>query len=196
MPRKKKKREKKTEEFKPDKQLIEALLIIVEKMYGELARRILELIMKSKTPVGEESMGKILGVKSNEARKIVQKLAEEGIIRYRRLKREAKPGEKASGIHAWFINYERIEGILINRLRKTREKLKIRLEFLKEQGQLFICPVCGKRYTFDEALANDFTCSNDGSMLIEYDTSKEIEFLENIIKEIDKDLEKIGVVTA
>ncbi len=162
-------------------------------MHGELARRILELIMNAKTPVGEESMGKILGVKSNEARKVVQKLAEEGIIRYRRLKRTVKPGEKATGIHAWFINYERIEGILLNRLRRTREKLRSRLEFLREQGQLFVCPVCGKRYTFDEALVNDFRCINDGEILEEYDTSEEIRFLEEKIAEIDKDLERIGV---
>lgn len=187
LPRKKKKEARARKEKKEITDELRILLDLVEKMHGNHARRILELIITSDEPVGEESVGKIIGIKANEARRIIQKMADEAIIQFRRIKR----GDK--GIHAWFINEDQIEGILLTRLKKTREKLAIRLKFLKEQT-IFVCPRCGKRYTFDEAMDNDFRCRDDGALLEEYDPTAEIEFLEKKIKEIDEDLRRLGVI--
>jgi transcription initiation factor TFIIE subunit alpha len=166
---------------------IEVLLKLVEKMYGKNARKILEIIITSDEPIGEEAIGKMIGIKSNEARRIIQQLAGESIIRFRRLRK----GDK--GIHAWFLNEDQVEGILLTRLKKTLGKLKARLNFLRENS-IFICPRCGRRYTFEEAMANDFRCIDDGELLEEYDPSEEIRFLEEKIREIEEDLRRAGAL--
>ncbi len=166
---------------------VKVLIELVRKMYGDEAGKLLEIIITSPDPIGEESIGKLVGLKTNEARRIIQKLADESIIRFKRIKR----GDK--GIHAWFLNEDQVEGILLTRLKKTRKKLAARLRFLREQT-IMICPRCGRRYTFEEAMNNDFRCINDGELLEEYDPSDEIAFLEEKIREIDEDLAMIGAV--
>lgn len=160
---------------------------LVTRMYGEEARKVLLHIVKSGGVVAEETLGKDVGMKSNEARKILQRLADEAILRYK----TGRISDKT--LHLWILNTDQIEGILIARLKKTREKLLIRLNY--EKNNTFLkCPVCGRRYTLDEAFDSDFICPYDGKQLIEYDNSKEIEFLEKKINEITEELNKIDVI--
>ncbi len=186
MPRRKKSEKKEKPKVKIEGN-VKVLVDLVGKMYGDKAKKLLEIIITSPEPIGEDAIGKLIGIKTNEARRIIQKLADESIIRFKRIKR----GDK--GIHAWFLNEDQVEGILLTRLKKTREKLLTRLNFLKEHT-IMVCPRCGRRYTFEEAMNNDFRCIDDGELLEEYDPSDEIRFLEEKIKEIDEDLRKFGVL--
>ncbi len=171
---------------KRKKIIYEVVLELVEKMYGPNARKILHHIMTTKDIVAEETLGKELNIKSNEARRILQKLADEAILRYKK----AKKGGRT--VHAWFLNDDQLEGILISRLKKTREKLLSRLRYEEEQT-LYICPVCRRKYTLDSAFDYNFLCPVDGAPLEEYDPTPVVEFLKKTIEEIDKELEKLGV---
>jgi transcription initiation factor TFIIE subunit alpha len=187
LPKKKRKTEERKLKLSPrEKYYFDILLKIVEKMYGRDARRVLEYMVEKNGVVAEETLGRELGIKSNEARKIVQRLADEAIVRHR----TGRIGDKT--YHLWILNTDQLEGILIARLRKTREKLVARLNYEKSNTFL-ICPTCGRRYTLDEAFDNDFKCPFDNTQLVEYDNSAEIRFLEEKIREIDEELRKIGV---
>lgn len=183
MPRKKK--EKALKISPREKYYLDILIDLIARMYGEKAKKVLLHIIRSGGIVAEETLGKDIGMKSNEARKILQQLADEAILRYK----TGRVGDKT--LHLWILNIDQIEGILIARLKKTREKLLIRLNY--EKNNTFLkCPLCGRRYTFDEAFENDFLCPYDGEQLIEYDNSEEIRILEEKIKEITDELSKIG----
>lgn len=190
MPRRRKKEKKAEKKLKlsdREKYFLSALMDIVEKMHGPTARKVLEYIVESNGVVAEETLGKEIGIKSNEARKILQKLADEAILGYK----TGKIGDKT--YHLWILNLDQTEGILINRLKKTREKLQIRLNYERENTFL-LCSVCGRRYTLDEAFDYEFTCPYDGGQLIEFDNSGIINFLEEKIREIDEELSKLGAL--
>lgn len=166
--------------------IYEVVLELVDKMYGPNARKILHHIMTTKDIVAEETLGKELNIKSNEARRILQKLADEAILRYRK----AKKGGRT--VHAWFLNDDQLEGILVSRLKKTREKLLSRQRYEEEQT-LYICPVCQRKYALDSVFDYDFLCPVDRVPLEEYDPTPVVEFLRKTIEEIDRELEKLGV---
>jgi len=189
LPRKKK-ADKKAEEsvpvIDPVKEYYGELLAeLAGKMYGETAKKVMAHIIKSGGSAPEETIGKEASVKSNEARKILQKLGNEALVSCH----GKKTGEKV--YHYWTINWDRVRDFLINRLKKTREKLQILVEFL-EQNVIYKCTICGREFALEEALDHDFTCPYDGGILVEVDKRDAIEFLKGKISEIDKALENIG----
>jgi len=167
-------------------ELVEALLEMHTPGYGKKARLIFDYLVEQGTVVPEEYISKNLGLKSNEARRILQILAEQGIISFRRM------ATKDRSLQGWYIDAENIESVLITRLKKALEKLKIRLEYERQPG-IFYCPVDGRRYTMDEAMAYDFVCPRCGTPLEEYDGSLATKILEKRISEIEEMLKKIGV---
>ncbi len=179
-----------------DKELIEIAADIVEEMFtkldpkrrlGKKARKVFMHLAASKTVVAEETIGRDLGLKSNEARRILQVLSEEAFITYKK----TRTGDRT--LHGWIINYEQLESILIGRLRKTLDKLRARLEY-ESQGVLYVCPREGIRYTLDQAIENDFICPRCGALLEEYDNTAAVEFLREQINRIENALRRIGAL--
>ena len=78
-------------------------------------------------------------------------------------------------------------------MKKTLDKLKTRLEY-EENTILYECPICGRRYSLDEAMDYDYMCPIDGAPLDEYDPSESIKVLRKKIKEIEADLAFLGAI--
>ncbi len=167
--------------------LVESMLDMYQPGYGKKARLILNFIIDQGGIVPEEIIGKKLDLKSNEIRKILQILAEQGIISFRRVASRDKSRQ------GWYIDTENIESIFINRLKKALEKLKIRREYEMQPG-MYYCPVDHLRFTFEEALENDFICPRCGSILEEYDGALAVKFLDKKISEIEEFLKSIGAL--
>jgi len=163
----------------------EVLAEIVGKMYGETARKVIKHIVESGGSAPEETIGKDSNVKSNEARKILQKLSNEALVTCRGRRVDDKV------LHFWILNWDQVESFLVNRLKKTREKLETLLKFI-EGNIIYVCPICGREFTLDQALDNEFKCPQDDEPLIEVDKQDVIKFLKEKIKEIDDELAKIG----
>ncbi len=168
-------------------ELVEALLEMHTPGYGKKARIIYDYLVQKGTVVPEEIIGKTLGLKSNEARRILQILAEQGIISFRRM------ASKDRSMQGWYIDVENLESVLITRLKRALEKLRIRLEYERQPG-IYYCPVDRLRFTIEEALAYDFICPRCGSPLEEYDGSQAAKVLEEKIKAIEGVLRKIGAL--
>ncbi len=167
--------------------IIDVAAKLIEAIYGPKARKVFLYLVEKGTFVPEENIGKELGFKSNEARKLLQALAEEGFISFRRT------SSRERGQHGWYVNYDNLEGVVIARLKRVLEKLKIRLEY-ENRKDLFYCPQEGIRYTIEEAMAYDFICPRCGALLEEYDGSKAAEILRKRISEIEETLRSLGAL--
>lgn len=163
--------------------LSETLLEIVSRMYGESARLILKYIIET-GGAPEETIGRDVGVKSNEARKILQKLGSEAIVTCR----GRKVGDKV--LHYWYINWHQLEGILVNRLKKTYDKLMTMLKYI-EGNVVYECVICGRIYDLDKAVDNDYTCPVDEGELREVNKEEILSKLRNKIAEIEYYLKKV-----
>lgn len=160
---------------------------LIEAIYGENAKKIFLYLVKKGTFVPEENIGRELGLRSNEARKLLQALAEEGFISFRRT------SSRERGQHGWYVNYDNLEGVIIARLKRVLEKLKARLEY-EDRLDIYFCPVDGSKYSIEEAMAYDFVCPKCGALLEEYDGSKAAEVLKKRIGQIEEALKKIGAL--
>ncbi|WP_440060112.1 transcription factor [Thermogladius sp. 4427co] len=154
-------------------------------MMGEEGKRVLEFMLSNNDLIIEETAGKDLNIKSNIIRKILQKLSDEAVVIPVRVRDEDK------ALHGWVLNRDGLNNFVVTRLRKAREKLMTRIREL-EENSFFVCPSCSRRFRYDEALANDFHCPNDNSLLVEVDRESEIRVLSEKVKLIDRLLEYVS----
>lgn len=162
-----------------DNDLIDMSAMIIENMFGEPGRKIFEYLLKNGY-IAEERIATTLDVRSNEARKILQKLSDEAVVIPDRVKDE----ETGEVLHSWRFNKPALKTFILNRLKKTREKLEV-LARHEREGTLYICKTCNRRYLLDEAYAYGFQCPNDGDLLVEANNPAVVKLIEESIKKID-----------
>jgi len=135
----------------------------------------------------DEEIASSLGLRINDVRKALYDLAKEGMVTYRR--------ESASGsvvrVYQWYTDKSLVKRAVMLRLRKTLEKLEVRLKF-EEQNVFYVCPLDGSRYTFDEAVEYYFKCPRCGSDLVE-DSNRDaaIKRLKQSIESVKRVLELV-----
>ncbi|MEM4020547.1 MAG: transcription factor TFIIE [Desulfurococcaceae archaeon] len=157
--------------------------MLVSKIYGETAERIFEYIASNEY-IAEETISKEIGIKSNEGRKILQKLSEEAIV----VPDKLRDGEII--LHIWRLNKPALKTFVLNRLRRAKEKLEIRLKHELEDIT-YECGKCGRRYTFEEAYLNNFTCPYDNEILTETQREHVKKLLESAILGINLLIKKL-----
>jgi len=157
------------------------IIEFVKLMVGEQAAKIFAELYKIGEEVNDEEIAKRLGLKLNVVRKQLYLLSEQGLVSYRRTK--GKNGEWYT--YYWRIERDRLLGIIRSRKMITLNKLRERLRY-EETNTFYICPNCGVRFTFDEALENGFRCPRCGMSLEYFDNSRIVEFLRRKIAELEK----------
>uniref|UniRef100_A0A7C2BMA2 Transcription factor E n=1 Tax=Thermosphaera aggregans TaxID=54254 RepID=A0A7C2BMA2_9CREN len=170
---------------KADNELLRIARDIIGKTYGEIALQLFDYMLENNGYVAEETLTKDTGIKSNEGRKVLQKMSEEAII---------VPGKLKKGdatLHTWVLNKVALKSFVLNRLKKAREKLEARLSYERD-NIIYECPVCGRRYSFEEAYLNDFKCVNEGADLLESNNDEIISFLQSKIKELDEKIAELS----
>ena len=156
---------------------------MVERMYGPEVKKVLEYMANNGSEVTDEEIAKALGYRVNIVRKALYLLLEQNMVVYRR----TRSRDTGWYVYYWKINDEQLESVLQQRKKEVLKKLRERLAY-EEENTFFICPNDKTRYTFDEALENDFICPRCGTPLIEYDNSSIVMFLKKKIQEIEKDV--------
>ncbi|HDI32097.1 MAG TPA: transcription factor [Thermofilum sp.] len=149
---------------------------LAKKIYGEVAGSIMEYIIE-KGEATDEELSKRLKLDINDVRRVLNLMFESHLVRYRRT-RDEKIG--------WYIYYwaptdEDVATILEDRKRKTLVLLKQRLE-QERNNTYYVCPRCGEKYTFEEAVENMFKCIECGEVLESLDNTSVIEKLERAIE--------------
>ena len=129
----------------------------------------------------EFSLAERLGMDVKMVRKILYKLYDQRLVRFRRIKDE----ETGWYIYLWKFDENRLKS-LIERVRREKvKKIREQLEYEKSH-QFFMCENGCTRLTFEEAMENGFVCPHCGSKLEFFDNSKIIKQLEEHLKELER----------
>ncbi len=156
---------------------------LIELMFNEKAAKIFEYIYKRFDEVQDEEIARELGLKLNEVRRTLYALSEQGFVSYRRVR------DKNTGWYTyyWRVRKDEILSLIQARKKVVLSKLKLRLQ-AEESNTFYECPADGTRYTFDEALENEFRCPRCGSQLVYVDNSSIIQVLKKYINLLEKEL--------
>ena len=166
------------EELTIEEGLLSIAKNILKNLYGEEACMLLDYLSKNNY-LAEETISDDIGIRSNEARKILQKMSDEALVIPDKLKVENNV------LHIWKLNKPAIKTFVLNRFKKTKEKLEILLR-RELENIIYECQVCKKRFVIDEAYTYSFQCPYDGSILLEKNDKALIEKTKTIISKIDR----------
>lgn len=170
-----------------DDDLLGVAIDIVSGIYGEEARILLNYIVRNGY-VAEETLSNDIGIKSNEGRKILQKMSEEAIVVPDKLRTE-------NGVlHIWRLNKPALKSFLLNRLKKARDNLDILLKYGLENF-LYECPKCKRVFTPDTAYTSDYTCPHDGETLVELDINNSVSTIEKLVRRLNNIISKLERVS-
>lgn len=171
------------EDSQVDEDLINIARSIIKKVYGEQAQLLFDYLVKNEY-IAEEKISNSVEVRSNEARKILQKLSDEVIVIPDKIR------EGGEVLHVWRLNKPALKTFIITRLKKARENLEILLK-REIENTIYECAVCKRRFIVDEAYANGFQCPFDAELLVEVNDPSVINMLKSAIKRIDILISKI-----
>lgn len=164
---------------------------IVSSLAGPGAVKIIDLLYDKKN-VNEFLIAKKLKLTINQTRNILYKLADEGLVGFVRKKDKKKGGWYT---YFWTLNIGKS-------LNKFRDKLVSDIELKKQDinnkrtNQFFICPNCHIESSSEQALLNQYTCSECGEVLELKDNSSEIAELEKQLAKSEKLLSEINLEIA
>ncbi|MEM3374566.1 MAG: hypothetical protein QXE31_05080 [Candidatus Woesearchaeota archaeon] len=158
---------------------------IVSELLGEDAVNI-TLFVKNGTKVSEFEVAKQMKMDLHQARAILYKLFENNILTFER----RKDRQKGWYVTYWDFNPENIDHMYVKLLKQKIEKLKERLE--KEKNfDFYMCKNACTRMDFEKAFNANFKCPECGELMNPMDNKRTIEFLQEKIAELTKELEEI-----
>ncbi len=171
---------------------------IISRVAGSGADVIVKFLFKKKN-VNEFLIAKKLNITINQARNILYKLAEVGLVYFTRKKDTQSGGWY---IYFWTLNEKKCLEYYIESLNKEIERLEDSLNS-KKTKQFYVCKTCGMEVTEEQALLHEFTCPECGEVFALKDSTesinhieKEIQKLRNKVVEIKKVLDEIEAVEA
>jgi transcription initiation factor TFIIE subunit alpha len=137
--------------------------------------------LSENTEMDEFSLAERLGMDVKTVRKILYKLYDNRLVKFRRIK------DKETGwyIYLWKFYEDKLESLVTRIYRERASTLRERLEY--ESGhQFFICENGCTRTTFENAMEEGFVCPHCGSKLGFVDNSHIVRNLEKQLKEIER----------
>ncbi len=160
---------------------------VVREIGGDDAVKVAGLL-DPKEETTDEAIAAGAEMKLNAVRKVLYRLYDARLAEFRRIR------DKSTGwfIYFWRLKPQRVEELVINRKKTVYVKLKARLDY-EQKFHFFKCEqnYC-PRYTFDEAMENNFKCPECNGELRAFDNSDIIKKLSKKVKELRKSLEKSG----
>lgn len=151
---------------------------IISIVAGSGTEVMVKVLFKKKN-VNEFLIAKKLNMTINQARNILYKLAEEGLVYFMR-KKDTKSG--GWYIYFWTLDEKKSLIYYIDRLNKEIEQLEDSLRS-KKTKQFYVCKTCGMEVTEEQALLYEFTCPECGEVFALKDST---EFIAQTEKEINK----------
>jgi len=154
--------------------LKEAFILIAGKSSEKLAE-----LLDDKKYINEFLIAKKLDITVNQARNLLYKISEYGLVSSIRKK------DKRKGWYTYFWKLENLKSLefLKNTLSTKIDQLNHQIKS-RETKVFYFCDNCKIEFNEEKALINDFTCNECGSILSLKDTS-------NDIKDYNKELTKI-----
>ena len=167
---------------------IKLLKDIVSSIVGQSSAKIVDLLHDKKN-VNEFLIAKKLKLTINQTRNILYRLADEGLVSFVR-KKDSKKG----GWYTYFWTLNTGKSLV-----KFRDKLALDIGNLKQNVQIkksrtfYYCSNCNLEYTEENALLNNYTCSECGEILQLKDNSSEILAIEKDIVKLQNLLNEVNL---
>ncbi|HLC78007.1 MAG TPA: hypothetical protein VJH92_02690 [Candidatus Nanoarchaeia archaeon] len=154
--------------------LKEAVSIIIGKQFEKMAD-----LLNSDKHVNEFIIAKKLDITINQARNLLYKISDHGLVSSIRKK------DKKKGWYTYFWKLENLKSLefLENLTNKKMEQINSQIKS-REIKQFYYCEKCNIEYSEENALLHDFTCPECGGVFIIKDNSK-------VVKDLKRSLEKL-----
>src|SRR3989344_1898231 len=165
---------------------IEFLRDIAAMVAGKNAGQIVDLLSDKKN-VNEFIIAKKLGLTINQARNILYKLSDEGLVSFIR-KKDRKKGWYT---YFWTFNTDKALILLQKHISKEIEQLEYQLKS-REQKRFYICKTCNTEVTEETALLHNFICPECGEVYELNDNKKAISEINSSINRLRRQLEEIN----
>lgn len=155
---------------------------VISTIAGKQAEEIVDLLYSQKY-VNEFMIAKKLNLTINQTRNILYKVSDYGLVSSMRKK------DKRKGWYTYFWKIEILKTLeflrdnLLKRIDGTEHQIKSR-----ETKRFYVCERCHIELNEENALLNNFTCTECGSILVLKDNTKVIKELKKGKEKLEKDL--------
>jgi transcription initiation factor TFIIE subunit alpha len=164
----------------------EFLKDLVSMIAGQGSEKIVEVMYKKKN-VNEFLIAKKLDMTINQARNILYKLADEGLVIFMR-----KKDKKSGGWYTYFWTLNEYKSLIIlrNKIFNEIQSLEYGLES-KKSKQFYICRSCGMEVTGENALLHNFTCPECGEVFELNDNKDNIKNMTTVLTSFKEKLKLV-----
>lgn len=158
---------------------------VISFVAGKQAEDIVDLLDTQKY-INEFVIAKKLNLTINQARNILYKISDFGLVSSIRKK------DKRKGWYTYFWKIEILKSLeflresLLKKIENTEHQIKSR-----ETKRFYVCPRCHIELSEENALINNFTCNECGSVLVLKDNGKLIRDLRKNKEKLERDLRTV-----
>ena len=155
---------------------------VISLVAGKQAEDIINILDTQKY-INEFVIAKKLNLTINQARNILYKISDHGLVSSIRKK------DKRKGWYTYFWKIEILKSLeflrenLLKKIENTEHQMKSR-----ETKRFYVCPRCHIELSEENALISNFTCNECGSILVLKDNTKLIKDLRKNKEKLEKDL--------
>ena len=159
---------------------------VISLVAGKQAEDIINILDTQKY-INEFVIAKKLDLTINQARNILYKISDHGLVSSTRKK------DKRKGWYTYFWKIEILKSLeflkenLLKKIENTEHQIKSR-----ETKRFYVCLRCHIELSEENALINNFTCNECGSILVLKDNIKLIRDLRKNKEKLEKDLKIVG----
>lgn len=158
------------------------IIDLIKEIYGENAKTIFQEIYRLSREVTDHELASNLNMRDSDVRKILYQLSEGGFVSARRV----RDRETNYYIYYWKINIKDLPRIMLHRKKLVLQVLRRRLDY--ESKRRYYCSNCGREFTEEEALDNEFMCPLCREPLQIIDNKSSITRLESLISKLEKEI--------
>jgi transcription initiation factor TFIIE subunit alpha len=160
---------------------------LIEDLAGQESGPIVDLLFNKKD-VNEFLIAKKMKLTINQIRNILYKLSADGLVSFIR----KKDNRKGWYIYFWTLNTEKcllkLESSILEKISLLKSQLLDR-----QQKRFYICNSCGIEVSEEQALENDFSCSECAEVYSLASNDVQIKEITNKIKSKERDLNLIQI---
>lgn len=155
---------------------------------GSGAEKIVAVLFKKKN-VNEFLIAKKLNMTINQTRNILYKLADSGLVHFMR-----KKDLKSGGWYTYFWTLDEYK-CLINYRDSISREVEKQEEILitRKTKQFYICKTCGIEVSDEQALLNEFTCTECGEVYSLKDSEEGVKEIEKLIHKMKDKLDQVQI---
>ncbi len=159
---------------------------VVQMIAGSNADKIVE-VLSGKKNVNEFLIAKKLNITINQARNILYKLTDEGLVYFNR-----KKDSKSGGWYTYFWTLDEQKCLIYYKARLLKDIENLTHGISTQRSvQFYHCKTCGLEQSEEKALLDDFTCAECGTIFDMKDSSESIKDGEKQIQKLKTKLSEV-----